>query len=267
MLIWQLPGTFADLISDSETNMHDLQQLSQEFSGRGTFWAPLKDFLMLEWGQSQLYSDANLPIIWQNFRFTFRLSLLSLFFTIVFSLSFFLFNKSVSMRLTRFLLAVPAIAIYPLVVFVSCQTTRFCPAGSLQYGKVLLLAAIVQGFLHSPRFFREIEWELEELRRQRFVLVLRAKGLSPKRIWTWHIAINILAPVLSLLLLTTLGFISGAILVEALFDLPGIGLLLLEALRARDLDLIFPLVMFLSLLHLLTLQAGRFLKSRNFQYE
>jgi ABC-type dipeptide/oligopeptide/nickel transport system permease component len=57
-----------------------------------------------------------------------------------------------------------------------------------------------------------------------------------------------------------LSFLSGAILLESLFDLPGIGVLLLESIRARDLNLIFYLVMFISLLHLLLLQSGKFLK-------
>ena len=61
--------------------------------------------------------------------------------------------------------------------------------------------------------------------------------------------------------------ISGAILVEALFDLPGMGLLLVEAIRSRDFNLIFPLVMFLSLLHLVTLQSGKFLKFKGAAHE
>ncbi|MEZ4814901.1 MAG: ABC transporter permease subunit [Bdellovibrionota bacterium] len=259
-LLWQLPGTLADVLSDSETNLKDLELLRQEFQVSESFWKPLWNFLTLNWGVSQLFREENFPLIMNHFYLTLRLSLLSLLLTFVFSGCFFLFNQKFSERLSNLLLALPAIAIYPLVVFFLCDWTSYCPAGSSALFKAIFLAALAQGLLASPRFYRELEWELDEIRRQRFVLVLRAKGVRPSKIWSVHILKNAIAPFLSLMLLTILSFFAGAVLLEALFDLPGMGLLLLEAIRARDFTLIFPLVMFLSLLHLSTLQAGRFLK-------
>lgn len=266
-IVWQLPGTLADILSDSETNSLDLEALSQQFKASGNFWQPLRDFLQLRWGQSQLYSDDNLPIIIGHFKLTAWLSALSLLFTLGFASAYFLLSARLALRLSNLLLAVPAIVVYPAVVFSTCALTSFCPAGSSLQGRALLLAALAQGFITAPRFFRELEWEVDSIRRKRFILVLRAKGLSQRRIWFRHVLKNALPPVFSLVLLTTLGFVSGAVLVEILFDLPGVGLLLVEAIRSRDLNLIFPLIMFLSLLHLATLQSGRFLKMRSAQHE
>jgi ABC-type dipeptide/oligopeptide/nickel transport system permease component len=125
---------------------------------------------------------------------------------------------------------------------------------------MIFLAAFTQALLVAPRFFREIEAEIDYVLRQRFVLILRAKGLTNKRILWMHVLTNVFPPFLSLCLLTWLSFISGSILVEALFDLPGIGALTLEALRARDLPLLYSLLMLLALLHLSSLKMTSLLK-------
>lgn len=260
LLLWQLPGTLADLLSDSETNLKDLEGLRLEFEGAQSFWKPLRDFFLLDWGESQLYREESSSIIFKHFQLTLKLSLLSLGLTFLFSFFFFLFSQKFSQRLSNLLLALPAIAVYPLLVYVLCEESSFCPAGSSHFFKALFVAALAQAVLTAPRFYRELEWELDQVRKQRFVLVLRGKGLSRVRIWALHIFANALSPFLSLLLLTLLGFFSGAVFLEAMFDLPGMGMLLLEAIRSRDFALIFPLIMFLSLLHLMTLQSGRLLR-------
>jgi len=267
LVLWQLPGTLADVLSDSETNLKDLVALRSELEVAQGFWKPLFDFFRLDWGLSELYREQSFPIIMTHFFLTLQLSALSLLITFVLSGVFFLFKQKTSQRLSNLLLALPAIAIYPLLVYFLCSQTSFCPAGSSDILRALLIAATAQAVLSAPRFYRELEWEIDQIRKQRFVLVLRAKGLSRMRIWGVHVFSNTLAPFLSLLLITLLGFFSGAVLLEMLFDLPGMGVLLLEAIRARDFALIFPLIMFLSLLHLLTLQSGRVLKFRRTQSE
>jgi ABC-type dipeptide/oligopeptide/nickel transport system permease component len=261
-VVLQLPGTLADVLTDSETNLKDLEKLSGIVKSQSGFWTSFANFFSLKWGESQLYFESSYLVIMRHFKVTASLSACSLFFTVVFSLSFFLFNVKPAFRITNVLLALPAIAVYPAVIFLFCRFTTLCPAGSSLQSRAILLAGMVQGFLVAPRFYRELEWEIDELRRKRFVLVLRAKGISVFKIWSWHIFLNVLMPVLSLLLLTVLSFISGAVLVEALFDLPGVGSLLLESIKSRDIALIFPLVMFLSFLHLFALQSGRLLKMR-----
>jgi peptide/nickel transport system permease protein len=127
---------------------------------------------------------------------------------------------------------------------------------------MIFFAALAQALLVAPRFFRELYMEIEYVLSQRFILVLRAKGLSKKRILWMHVLTNVFPLFLSLTLLTWLSFLSGSILVEALFDLPGIGALTLEALRGRDLPLLYSLLMLLALLHLSSLKMSSLLRRR-----
>ena len=71
-----------------------------------------------------------------------------------------------------------------------------------------------------------------------FFTTARAKGLSSLGV-TRHVGRNALIPVLTLLGLSLPALFSGAVFVEAVFAWPGVGRVLVEAVRARD----YPVVM------------------------
>lgn len=262
VFIWKLPGSVADFISDSETNLLDLKKISSSYVQAESFLSRLVNFLTFDWGSSLLYKDSNFKVIKRHFYPTFYLSVLSMVFTFSFVALMLGQNKKKMKKISSFLISLPPLVLFPLFVWFFCQFTSYCPAGSTNMKLMILLAAFAQAFLVAPRFFKELEGEIEFVLRQRFILILRAKGLSRKRILWMHVLTNVFPPFLSLTMLTWLGFLSGSILVEALFDLPGIGALTLEALRGRDLPLLYSLLMLIALLHLSSLRMSSILKRR-----
>jgi microcin C transport system permease protein len=90
---------------------------------------------------------------------------------------------------------------------------------------------------------------IEEIRKQ-YVLVARAKGLSAKRVLYKHIFRNALIPLVTGFPAAVIGaFFTGALLIETLFSLDGLGLLAFESVVRRD----YPVV--LGSLYLFTLIA------------
>ncbi|MBL8289409.1 MAG: ABC transporter permease subunit [Rubrivivax sp.] len=90
---------------------------------------------------------------------------------------------------------------------------------------------------------------IEEVRKQ-YVLVARAKGLSPRRVLYKHIFRNALIPLVTGFPAAFIGaFFAGALLIETLFSLDGLGLLAYESVVRRD----YPVV--LGSLYLFTLIA------------
>ncbi|MEP6875135.1 MAG: ABC transporter permease subunit [Burkholderiales bacterium] len=88
---------------------------------------------------------------------------------------------------------------------------------------------------------------IEEMRKQ-YVLVARAKGLSQPRVLWKHILRNALVPMVTGFPAAFIGaFFTGALLIETLFSLDGLGLLSYEAIMRRD----YPVV--LGSLYLFTL--------------
>jgi ABC-type dipeptide/oligopeptide/nickel transport system permease component len=261
-LVWRLPGSIADLISDSETNLQDLKTITSSHGQQESFFSQLFNFFTLNWGSSLAYKEKNLNIIWKHLHLTLYLSILSLLISFLFVFLMFYQDKKKMRKFSNFFLSLPALAVFPLFVWVFCEFTSYCPAGSENIKTMVLLAAFAQALLVAPRFFRELDAEVDHVLRQRFILILRAKGLSKKRILWMHVLTNVFPAFLSLILLTWLGFISGSILVEALFDLPGIGALTLEALRGRDLPLVYSLLLLLGVFHLSSLRMSSLLKRR-----
>jgi microcin C transport system permease protein len=88
---------------------------------------------------------------------------------------------------------------------------------------------------------------IEEMRKQ-YVLVVRAKGLSQQRVLWKHIFRNALIPIVTGFPAAFIGaFFTGALLIETLFSLDGLGLLGYESIIRRD----YPVV--LGSLYLFTL--------------
>lgn len=86
---------------------------------------------------------------------------------------------------------------------------------------------------------RYVRGAMLDVRRAPFVAVARARGLAPMRITLRHILGNALIPVITLLGLSLPAVFSGTVFVEAIFAWPGVGRILVEAVRARD----YPVVM------------------------
>jgi len=83
----------------------------------------------------------------------------------------------------------------------------------------------------SARFVRGA---MLDVATQGFVTTARAKGASPARVMLHHVLRNALVPILVLLGLSLPALFSGAVFVEAVFAWPGVGRVLIDAVRARD---------------------------------
>jgi len=80
---------------------------------------------------------------------------------------------------------------------------------------------------------------LLETLHEEYVLVARAKGLTGARVLGHHVLRNSLVPVVTVLGLVIPGLLSGALVVESIFAIPGIGRLTVDGALARD----YPVVM------------------------
>jgi len=87
---------------------------------------------------------------------------------------------------------------------------------------------------------------------QPFITTAYAKGLKPRRVVSHHALRNALTPVVTMLGLSLPALFSGAVFVEAVFAWPGVGRVLVEAVRARD----YPVVMAATAISAVLVVAG-----------
>lgn len=101
----------------------------------------------------------------------------------------------------------------------------------------LLPAAILSVGL-SASLTRLTRTMMLEVLRQDYVRTARAKGLSDRIVVYRHALKNALIPVITLLGIQVAILVSGTVVVETIFGLPGVGTLLLDSLSQRDYPLI-----------------------------
>lgn len=85
---------------------------------------------------------------------------------------------------------------------------------------------------------------------QDYVITARAKGLSAERVLWHHILRNSLLPISTAVSLQIPFLITGSLLLEAFFGIPGMGSLLLEAIQSADLPVIQAITVLGTLLYI-----------------
>jgi peptide/nickel transport system permease protein len=110
----------------------------------------------------------------------------------------------------------------------------------------LLLPALALAAVQAAILARVTRSAVLEALREDWVRTARAKGLSQRQVLWRHVLRNALIPVLTIMGLQFANLITGAIIVENVFVLPGIGRLVFQAIANRDLVLVRDVVMLLA---------------------
>ncbi len=143
--------------------------------------------------------------------------------------------------------AAPGFWLGILLVFVFAQRLRWLPSfgyrSPLEFGLGtmavhMLLPWITLATPRTVEVVRQVRSGMAEVMAQEFIRTARAKGL-PERIVVWRHALrNVLIPVITIAGLSAGHLLSGAVVVETVFLLPGMGTLAVEGVLTRD----FPMV-------------------------
>lgn len=104
--------------------------------------------------------------------------------------------------------------------------------------KSLLIPGFVLGLASLAFVLRMTRSSVLEIMRMDYVRTARAKGLPEKAVFLVHITKNSLIPVVTIIGLQVGFMVGGFVLTEEVFVLPGLGRLLLEAIGARDFNII-----------------------------
>lgn len=107
-----------------------------------------------------------------------------------------------------------------------------------------ILPAIVIAIEISPIFMRAISISIADVRRQNFVALGALRGFAPKRVFFAHILRNAAPPMLNLFGVQIGALLGGVLVVEYIFNYPGIGLLTVQAVAQRD----FPVIQGIAVL-------------------
>lgn len=117
--------------------------------------------------------------------------------------------------------------------------------------KLLIMPAVALGTAWSAIFMRQLRSAMIEVLAQDYIKAARAKGLSHGVVATRHALKNAMIPVITVIGVQVGNIMSGAIITETIFAVPGVGRIAVDAIFFRDFTLLQGAVIMMTLAVLL----------------
>jgi peptide/nickel transport system permease protein len=111
----------------------------------------------------------------------------------------------------------------------------------------LLMPSLALGLVQSALIARITRSSMLDVLREQFVLTGRAKGLTERVVVYKHALKNAIIPTLTVIGITFALLIGGAVVIETVFNIPGLGRLIISAVLRRDYPVIQGVVLLIAL--------------------
>lgn len=147
----------------------------------------------------------------------------------------------------------PSFVLAPALIYLFSLHWNLFPAGGWHDGswQYLVLPVIAMSLLYVATFARITRGSMIETLNSNFIRTARAKGLSYRYIILKHALKPALLPVVSYMGPAFVGIITGSVVVETIFGLPGIGKLFVNAAFNRDYSLVMGVTILIGFLFIL----------------
>ncbi|GEA62581.1 peptide ABC transporter permease [Vibrio comitans NBRC 102076] len=147
----------------------------------------------------------------------------------------------------------PSFVLAPVLIYLFSINLGWLPAGGWNDGSFQYMALPIIGMslLYVATFARITRGSMIETLNSNFIRTARAKGLSYRYIIIKHALKPALLPVVSYMGPAFVGIITGSVVIETIFGLPGIGKLFVNAAFNRDYSLVMGITILIGFLFIL----------------
>ncbi len=261
-----IPGDPAQLILGLEAPQERVQEirsllgLDRPLSLQYLHW--LKNVCLGDFGVSLRSRESVLSLICSRIHVTFWLAFLSLSISILLAFPLGIcsalrpwsWTDFMSLFIAQLGLAVPSFWLGILLMLVFAVKLQWFPLlgyvnfseNPVEWLRHLILPAFALGCIRAAILTRMIRISMLEELEKEYVTVARAKGLQERVVILHHTLRNALLPVITIAGLQLGYLLGGAIIIEQIFGLPGIGRLLLTAISGRDFPVVQGIVVFIA---------------------
>jgi peptide/nickel transport system permease protein len=218
-------------------------------------------------GESWRFREPVLGLISQRVQLSFELAGIAIVISVVCSILLGVYlavnQDSIADQAIRFVsLVFISAPVYwvalALIVFLS-QSLHWMPPiryvslmeDPLKHLEIIALPAALWGLLSVPSFSRYVRNALLDILSADFIRTARAKGVPERRVLYRHALRNAAGPLATLVGLSIAGAAGGALLLEVVFTLPGMGRLWLAAIFQRDYPMVLGIGVFISTIFVL----------------
>ncbi len=262
-----LPGDPALAILGPEADFNLVEALREELGLNRPVIVQYLDWMYHafqgEFGESRRSGDTVAALVSDRLEVTIQLGILSLIVAVILALPIGLLagskpNTPFDYLGTFFAVvgaAIPNFWLALLLILVFAVDLGWFPAlgftsfreDPLENMRGMVLPAIAIGIAQAAVLARQTRASMVEVLQQDYVRTARSKGLRERNVIFRHGFRNAMIPVITILGLQISNIVSGAIIIESVFSLPGIGKLLIDSIFNRELVTVQALALMLAL--------------------
>jgi peptide/nickel transport system permease protein len=157
--------------------------------------------------------------------------------------------------------AIPSFFFGILLILLFAVILGWLPAGGyvdigedpIQHFKYMILPTLALGFSSAGLMARLVRSTMLDVLNQDFVRTAYAKGLPQRHVVLLHALRNALIPVMTIVGISFAHMLGGAIVIETVFNLPGMGRLLVQSVTRRDFPVVQGAVMTVAAIQVLVM--------------
>lgn len=150
------------------------------------------------------------------------------------------------MVVAMLLFSVPAFWLGIMCQILFCLILGWLPAAGDESLRYFILPSIVLGANTFASMIRMARTSMLDVIKQDYIRTARAKGAPERRVIMRHGVRNGLIPVITQIGISFAGAVGGAIVTETIFAINGVGMLLLNAVKSRDIPVVMGTVIFVA---------------------
>ncbi|MBN1342041.1 MAG: ABC transporter permease [Phycisphaerae bacterium] len=256
------PGDYFDRLKmDTRVSTEYIEQLRQQYrfddSVLTQYGAWLWNFVHLDFGYSFEYKLAVSKVIGDRLVNTLILNIFAVFLTwsiaipigIYAAVRQYSLGDKILSGLAFVGMSLPSFFSALLLLYIFSAELNWLPSGGLRsvnhdelspagriadYAKHLVIPVVVLSFMALAGLQRITRGNMLEVLRQQYITTARAKGLSEHRVIYKHALRNAVNPLITIFGYQFSAMLSGAALLEIIINYPGLGSMMLTAVRSQD---------------------------------
>lgn len=266
LIMHMLPGNAAELILGVETTPEAKKTLETQFGLNLPLYKQylnwVSGILVGNFGYSFRTGQAILPEIMRRFGVTFELTILGAIISCAIAIPLGIVSALKRNSLTDFIVriisllgvSVPSFAFATLLILVLSRCfSYYAPVGytsifvdPIKNLQIMLIPSIILGTGLAGSTMRMTRSSMLEVLRQDYIRTIRAKGAPEKIVIYKHALRNSLIPIITIVGMQIGMLLGGAVIIEQIFSLPGIGQMTLTAIYQRDLPTVQACILFIA---------------------
>lgn len=221
------------------------------------YWAFLNGILRGDWGMSIFYHKPVLELLWARLPATLTLALLAVAIALLIALPLGIiaavrkneWQDKFAMVTALVGMSIPGFVLGPILIIVLAVDHGWFPVSGMDASYAWVLPAVTLGTALAAILTRMLRASLLEVLHEDYMRTAKAKGASESRRLLVHGLRNAFLPILTLVGLQLGALLGGAVIIETVFDWPGLGLLLIESINRRDYALVLGAILLITLFY------------------